>query len=380
MKKKSLIVFLLNYTYEVHLAKDPASYAYYLSRDCHWQTSFAYFSDKPFKNSVYEKHVRLIYLGNESSFEGQQHAIKEYISLHYKSFDVVMLMNYGSATYRIANYTKSLSKDIKIYSKLDMGENGFSHFFDGTFIRKIKNIIEIYKTRNIDLFSIENKSMYTVFKNMHIFKNRILYLPNCVSLLNVEDRLINDNYEKENIILTVGRLGDWYKHNELLLKAIANLPDDIIKEWKFYFVGPFTKEIYEYGLQIKMEHPKLSESIIFTGSIDDRNELYKMYIRAKIFVLSSRSESFGISTVEAMYFGAYPVLTNFGSIANDITLNEKYGCVVDNNDALKLKNGILQAIEKAKSIKTSEEIQKYARERFSYSYWAKELSSKLIEG
>lgn len=377
-KKKSIIVFLLNYTRDVHLAKDPASYVYYLSKVCDWQTFFAYFSEKKFYNVEFEKFVNLVYLGRENEFSRQQEVIKDYIKTHSDEFDIIMLMNYGSATYKIANYAKSVNKKIKIYSKLDMGESGFSHFYDGSLLRRLKNIIEVYKTRNIDLFSIENRNMYAVFKDMYIFKNKIMYIPNCVSMLNVDSGLLCDDYEKDNIILTVGRLGDWYKNNELFLDAVDCLSDDVFKDWKVYLIGSYTKELSEYLADIISKRPLLKNRIIFLGEVNDRTELYRFYAKAKIFVLSSRSESFGIATVEAMYFGAYPVLTNFGSIAEDIVDDGRYGCVVDNYDKLKLSDGIYKAIKILKEENISRKIIRYARKRFSYEYWTQELSKKLL--
>ena len=49
-------------------------------------------------------------------------------------------------------------------------------------------------------------------KKLPIFKNRIIYLPNGVSLLDVDINTVEKNH-KENIVITLGRLGDYAKHN-----------------------------------------------------------------------------------------------------------------------------------------------------------------------
>ena len=44
--------------------------------------------------------------------------------------------------------------------------------------------------------------------------------------------------------------------------------------------------------------------------------------------MTSRSESTCIATLEAMYFGAYPVITRYSSFADDTTNYEKCGAIV----------------------------------------------------
>ena len=60
-------------------------------------------------------------------------------------------------------------------------------------------------------------------------------------------------------------------HNELLLDAISLLPDTIINTWKFYFVGPSTKEFELYLKDFINNNPKLKNSIVLTGKITNSN-------------------------------------------------------------------------------------------------------------
>ena len=60
----------------------------------------------------------------------------------------------------------------------------------------------------------------------------------------------------------------------------------------------------------------------------DRNQLYSYYQRAKIICMTSRSEGACIAMLEAMYFGAYPVITRYSSFADDTTNYEKCGTIV----------------------------------------------------
>lgn len=49
--------------------------------------------------------------------------------------------------------------------------------------------------------------------------------------------------------------------------------------------------------------------VILLGNIEDKNLLYDDYDRAKVFLLTSRWESFGIVLVEALRFGNYIIAT-----------------------------------------------------------------------
>ncbi len=51
----------------------------------------------------------------------------------------------------------------------------------------------------------------------------------------------------------------------------------------------------------------------FVGMVN-HDELQSYYKKAKIYCQFSRSESFGVSIVEAMYFGCFPIVTNVGGM------------------------------------------------------------------
>ena len=92
---------------------------------------------------------------------------------------------------------------------------------------------------------------------------------------------------------------------------------------------------------VKSLKPYLADKIILTGNIMDRNQLYSYYQRAKIICMTSRTEGAGIARLEAMYFGAYPVITRYSSFADDTTNYEKCGTIVS-SDA----NALAEALAK----------------------------------
>lgn len=113
------------------------------------------------------------------------------------------------------------------------------------------------------------------------------------------------------------------------------------------------------------------------GEITDRQKLYELYAQAKIICMTSRWESFGIATIEGMYFGDYPVMTNYGSIVDDITEHEKYATVVSREAS---PNELAQALEQAVSTSSDErfkEIRNYARKKFDFQRLAGQLDQYL---
>ena len=73
--------------------------------------------------------------------------------------------------------------------------------------------------------------------------------------------------------------------------------------------------------------------------------MFDYYNRAKIFLLTSKWESFGIVLVEALRFGDYIITTDVGG-AKDITNNGKIGIVTEIENEEQYKNEILKVINK----------------------------------
>lgn len=183
-----------------------------------------------------------------------------------------------------------------------------------------------------------------------------------------------EKYDKENIIITIGRLGDYSKHNELLLEAMVLLPEYILKKWKFYFVGPYTKEFAIYLKRFILENPKIKNSIVLTGKVENRTALYSLCKRDKIICMTSRSESVCIAVVEAMYFGAYPVLTNYSNFVWDITNQGKLGYVTEQTAAA-VSDSLTKAIQNPELDNLNNECKNYARQYFNYKYLAGNLNN-----
>jgi glycosyltransferase involved in cell wall biosynthesis len=167
------------------------------------------------------------------------------------------------------------------------------------------------------------------------------------------DIKMKDIAQKENIILTVGRLGSREKNTEMILKAASKVD---FKEWKLICVGPVEKnkvDFKEYIDEFYINNPKFKNKVIFTGSIYNKKELWEYYNKSKVFLLPSRWESFGIVLVEALKFRNYIISTDVGG-ATDI-INMGYGEFIPQEDETYLSKVVQRLIDNEDYIKNEYE-------------------------
>ena len=283
--------------------------------------------------------------------------IFKYLIKNAKEIDVLMLFHISRCSYWYAFVYKLLNKTGKVYIKADFNlevyqkeigrlnsrSRNFKDFF------KKRNEIAEYKKRKklvtmVDLISYETEDSYNEMKYSYAgvdTKGKVIYLPNGYDNLEIERNYKIKNMDnKKNIILTVGRLGTEAKNTEFLLESLKKID---FKDWKFYFVGSETKELQIYKDNFFNKYPYLKEKILFLGEIKDRKKLYSLYNEAKVFVLPSKWESFGIVMVEAMAFGEY-IITSNTCAANDITKNGEIGKIISIDEDKELVNSIQDVI------------------------------------
>lgn len=376
MKRFAVLVYMMSTA--THLAKDTGAYAYHLGKDCGYDAQFVYFGAEPIHDSAFEKHCKLEYLGNEEHFDKEIELAKSWLSRNANNLDVLMLFNYGHASYHTANYAKKVNPRIKILCKLDMSEGGFSHFYDGSLWRSIKASIEKFKSRNIDLFTVENRHFYEELSKTLTFRGRIKYLPNCVFTDNAAlDQL--DKIQKENCIISVSRFGAPEKNDKMLMVALAKIPVSVLHGWIVLLVGPWEQGYEQEFAAILEKYPHLKTVIKKVGSVHDRQRLYEYYAKSKIFIATSESESFNIAAIEGMYCGCYPILTKYGTIVNEITNHEECGAVVQRNHVDGLAEVLTKTMADTDLLSRCAMCRQYAREHFSYTYWTKVLDRYLKE-
>lgn len=136
---------------------------------------------------------------------------------------------------------------------------------------------------------------------------------------------------KENLIVTVGRLGTEEKNTEMMLDALGRIDLTRGGGWKCCLIGTTEPSFREAVDRFYELHPDKRESVVFTGPIYDKRALWEYYDRSKVFVLTSRWESYGLVLNEAKRFGCYLVSTDVGA-ARDL-IGSRYGEYIPQENA-----------------------------------------------
>lgn len=217
--------------------------------------------------------------------------------------------------------------------------------------KQIKNKFANYFFRNT-ICLVANPLSYKYMKDLYIKKKwkGLLHFWPCIddettNSLNISRPRLN---QKEKIILYVGRIGNYQKNTEMLLEA---LPKVDLKDWYIYMIGPITSDFTighkcEFNTIIEdffKNNPHYVGKILFNGVIYNTEELFNFYKRAKVFILTSRHESFGNVLSEAAAMGCYIVSTDVGG-ASLVSNNWKYGTKLKQDDSDNLANVINEII------------------------------------
>ncbi len=129
------------------------------------------------------------------------------------------------------------------------------------------------------------------------------------------------------IILTVSRLTakEVNKNYDKVLVSMHDLKQQI-PNLRYLFVGKYEEE-EKQRLERKVAELGLQHNVVFIGYISDR-ELSSYYNASDLYVMPSKKEGFGITFIEAMYFGL-PVIGGNRDGSVDALLNGKLGILVD---------------------------------------------------
>ena len=390
MQNKKTLVLLFDYFYDVHFYKDVGMIPYYFHKMFGFNSTIvSYSQDKNTEEDckgVIIKKIKKILLD----------PFILYILKNSKNIDLLMMFHNKEKNYFYRKLFKFLKPQGLTYLKLDMNVynveelecfyNSFIKFKDIfklkiKFIEKIKTIKRYFLYKKIkkelaqfDIVSIENKIFYEKLKQI-LSLNNLYYIPNGFFDLDENIPPVLSYDKKENIIITVGRIGAKEKNNEMLLNTLERID---LKDWKVYFIGPIEKEFLLKINDFYFRFPKYKEKVFFTGEIKDRNKLYDFYNKSKVFCSTSLWESFGIAMLEAAYFGNYIIGTDTGAI-QEITNKGRLGTIIEFNNIEMLAKELQSIINQEKNIeKYCEEIKDFCRKKFLWSNIIQEFSKIIL--
>lgn len=331
--KKSFVTIFPD-TENFHLVKDVGQIPYFMGKTGEYDSTIVSYKNSP-EYPYLEKEVKglkISFIPRSEKFLYSDISILKYLYSESRNIDVLNLFHFKRDNILYLLLYKFLNPEGKTYVKLDIDLlffKKYNSFFFSTY--KLKNYLLKSFTKlhlNLtDLFSIETEEardyLIKIYPEM---ERKLICIPN-----GVDDEFISKTIplktfeEKENIIITVGRIGTFQKNSELLLESIQ-LTD--LKDWKVYIIGQIEESFNEYISNFFVKHPNLRDQIIFTGNISDRKELFEFYNRAKIFCATSRFEGFPIAFAEASYFGNYIISTPVSSLSQ-ITDSGRLGVLAE---------------------------------------------------
>lgn len=168
--------------------------------------------------------------------------------------------------------------------------------------------------------------------------------------------------EKENLVITVGRVSDSTikrKGLDTFVKAAACLPDV-----RFILIG-------KYDGSIERLKKMAGSNVIFTSYVSEES-LLRYYQRAKVYCQLSAHESFGVALAEAMSCCCVPVVTRryaLPEVVGDTGFYAPY------NDPEATAEAIRKALKSDKGMKARERIKKH----FSLEAREKRLISEILD-
>lgn len=272
-----------------------------------------------------------------------------YLIRNARKIDILMRFHYSIPTIIEVILYKFFNPTGKVYVKCDSGHQIVDKFVTRHGVGD-KMRCWLYKKgiSAINVISCETKEAYKRMSESSspyfTFENKLVYVPNGFDEMRLQQMhiKIKSFEEKENKIITVGRLGTYPKNTEMILEALAHI--DLTNNWKFYFIGSIEPIFQSKIDQFFTDFPDKRNSVSFIGPVYDKQILWEHYNSAKVFVLTSRWESYGLVLAEARRFGCYLVSTDVGA-ARDLIGDNKNGEYVNQEDAVDLRQKLQQIID-----------------------------------
>lgn len=344
MKRRKNITLIFNH-FEFgreHLCKDVFLVPYYLGKQLDADVKIVY---PRYLNNLElasehrgVKLIPLLYRSIFSRFSLWRHLnFYFYLLRNARSIDLLVRFHLNIHTELMSVIYKVFNGKGRVYVKLDFNPN---------VLRSVEGHRELNPTgfpgkllaklflKSLDFCTCESLGSLELIKKSKFLKlqfgNKLQILPNGFDeeefgSLGLQEKSF---FEKENLIITVARLGAIPKNTEMFLRALSRLN---IKNWTVYLIGPIHPDFEETIKLFYEANPDKMDLVKFIGPVMDRQSLFEYYNRAKVFVLTSDWEGYPIVFSEAKRFRNYIVATDLAS-SKDVVENNKYGVCVPVKD------------------------------------------------
>lgn len=360
---KSLAIF--NRLEEIHLGKDVVLIPLYLKKKLGGQMDLA-FEARGEKKVSFKSYrgINLIKL-KRSIFEVNLLVFLFRNSLKYKR---LILFHFNLNSVLRSLIFKNLNKKGKVYVKLDIDFIEYFKTSNVNFFKKIKKrILANILYYNTDIVSVESCKIYDYFLKEKFygidFSKKVRYIANGfdTDYLMGNNIKINEFKVKEDIIVFIGRLGSYQKNAELFLEALKDIK---LEHWKVYFIGSYTEAFKKKFNDFILLNSHFEHNIEMKGPLE-KKVTFDYLNRSKIFVLTSRFESYGLVLNEALMFRNYILSTDVGAV-RDLTKDFEIGKEISTKDDI--KNSLEELIGNQKILEENYKKSKVFAEKISYEY------------
>jgi glycosyltransferase involved in cell wall biosynthesis len=368
----------------VHLIKDVGQIPYLMHRLFGYDATLVAYEGGGEYGNLQEavRGLKISFISKGMHLRWFDTAVVWYLIRHRRKIDVLNLYHNTLATKLYVWIFKLAHPTGFAYVKLDENAKNLEHqgqhqSHRGLFRSWLLRAVEKQFSRCVDCVSIETHAALKIFGQQHPeLKDKLILMPNGIDENFALNLFTPRSFErKENLILTVGRLGSPEKNVELLIAAIGLLPS--LQDWKVCLVGGRTQEFEVWLTDFLVAHPRLKDAIILVGEVKSRGELFHLYDRAKIFALTSVKEGFPLVFAEALFFGNVIITTDVSG-ASDITDSERVGVITPINDAPAFANALQRAISDDEYLcATSRSATEHARKYFIWSRILKTLQNSI---
>lgn len=256
-------------------------------------------------------------------------------------YDVLHIFKLDSSALAIANYARLKGLKVVVSTIVTLEKGWLTNLY--WYMQKIpfstlyKQTFKLCDIASALVVETPAEALF-VQKYYHVPQNKIRIIPNGAD--DLTENILNDFiFEKiggpKKFALVVARF-DENKNQINLIRALKKTNIDLV-----FIGGPDANHVKYYNDCVK--EAENSQFIHFLGWQDSRSELLKSaYAHATAIVCPSFHETFGLSIVEGILAGAYPVISKklpilgFGIMKNCMTFNP--------NNLTDIKNVVLKAM------------------------------------
>ncbi|MCM1500289.1 MAG: glycosyltransferase family 4 protein, partial [Clostridium sp.] len=326
-------------------------------------------------SETYTKGLEIEFIEGDFSLAGsdpdyEYKLIKKYLKRNAKKIDVLNLYHFKIGHVKLLAYYKFLNKSGVAYLKMDSSFKESAPIYGP--IAKLRSAINHVARdillKKIDIISVESKYSRKMFSERYHYP--LIYIPNGFCEFS---NTYNEDLEREDFFLTVGRLGSYEKNTESLIRAFEKIHMEC--NWNLVLVGSVENGILSYIDERCRINPSLRDRIIYKGVIEDKRELQGVYENSKVFIMNSRAESFCLAVVEALSNGCHLILTNKVAPYREFTDSGKYGSVIPIENDEYLAEAMLESTKTEWDYSAHS---KYAHENFSWEKICGKLNEKIL--